>query len=349
MKAPVRSRCSSLPDRAAGILHSIVHAYIESGEPVSSRSISRGKGTHLSPASIRNIMADLSDAGYLSQPHTSAGRVPTVCAFHEYVQSIQVSRGLNAEVSRLRQQIRSLDSIEARVERSSIVLMEISRNMGIAAAIPSASQILHQVELISLSERRVLMIVVTGDRMVREKVVAVESDISQQELVSLRNYINGEFSGWTFSALQQELTARLEQERAVYDWLMKKLALLVNKGLLDVGLTPSLHTEGATNLLGVDLHLTRERMQALLKTLEGKKRILELLDQFLEPSGEVEVRVGLGEAHPSMDELSLIGLTIPLQDGLSAKIAVLGPMRMNYERVMNAVYHVGQALQSSAP
>lgn len=347
MKRLSRPRNSPLEDRAAGILHSIVHAYIDSGEPVASRTISRTKSANLSPASIRNIMADLSEAGYLSQPHTSAGRVPTVRAFHEYVRTIQVSRGPNAEATRLRQLIQSQDSIEARVEQCSHVLMQVSRNMGIAAAIPSANQVLQQVELISLTERRVLMIVVTGDRMVREKVVAVETDISQPELESLRNYVNAEFSGWTFAALQKELKARLEQERGIYDNLMKKLALLVHKGLLDVGLTPSLHTEGAANLLGVDLHLTRERLQALLEALEGKKRILELLDRFLQSSGEIGVRVGLGEVHPSMNQLSLIGVAVSLPGGAAAKVAVLGPMRMNYERVMSAVYHVGQALQDS--
>ena len=100
--------------------------------------------------------------------------------------------------------------------------------------------------------------------------------------------------------------------------------------------------------MGVDLHLTREKMRELFQTLEEKRRILQLLNRFLEPTGEVGVQVGLGEVHPSMDELSLIGVTVELPSGVSAKIAVLGPMRMNYERVMTAVYHVGRALHGTA-
>ncbi|MCC6365100.1 MAG: heat-inducible transcription repressor HrcA [Bryobacterales bacterium] len=337
---------SSLPSRTAEILHSIVHEFIETGEPVASRTVSR-RGSKLSPASIRNIMADLSDEGYLSQPHTSAGRVPTAKAFREYAHAVQLSRSLSIEASRLRQEIHNQDSVEAQVEKSSHVLTQISRSMGIAAAIPTDNQILHQVELIALSDQRVLMVVVTRDRIVRDKIIYLDRALPQEELSSIRNYINVNFQGWTLLAIQRELGERLEEERAVYDQILQRLNVLVRKGLLDIGLTPTLHTEGASNLVGVDLHLTREKLRELFRTLEEKKRILELLERFLESSGEVGVQVGLGEAHSSMDELALIGVTILLPGGMAAKVAVLGPMRMNYERVMSAVYHVGQALQSA--
>ncbi len=337
---------SSLPRRTSDILHSIVHAYIATGEPIASRTISRRGSERLSAASIRNIMADLSDGGYLSQPHTSAGRIPTAKAFREYVRSIQFAHAASAEAVRLKEEIRNTETMEARVERTSHVLTQISRSMGIAAAIPNSNQILHQVELIGLSEKRVLMVVVTQDRMVRDKVVSLDCEVTQDELTSIRNYLNSEFSGYTFGALQRELRLRLEEERAIYDHILRNLNLLVRKGLLDLGLAPTLHTEGAANLVGFDFHLTREKMRDLMRTLEEKKRILELLERFLENGGDVAVQVGLGDVHPSMEELSLIGVTVNLPGGLSARIAVLGPTRMNYERVMSAVYHVGQALQS---
>lgn len=346
MKQGTTNRQNSLPQRTAEILHSIVHAYIDSGEPVASRTISRQSGTSLSPASIRNIMADLSEEGFLSQPHTSAGRVPTAKAFRDYVHSLHISKGVSVEATRLRNEIRHLDTVEERVEHSSHLLTQISRSMGIAAAIPTDSQILDCVELVGLAGRRVLMVVVTKDRTVRDKVVMVERDLSQDELLSLRNYINMHFSGWTFSAIQREMQARMEQERAVYDLMLQRLSFLLQKGLLDIGLAPTLHTEGASNLVGVELHLTREKLREVFQALEEKQRILELLERFLEESGEVAVQVGLGDLHPAMDGLSLIGLTVPLPGGVSAKVAVLGPMRMNYERVMSAVYHVGQALQA---
>jgi heat-inducible transcriptional repressor len=123
---------------------------------------------------------------------------------------------------------------------------------------------------------------------------------------------------------------------------------LYEKGLLEIGLLPEVHIEGASNLVGLDLHLTREKMRELFHALEQKKKVLVLLDQFLEPrQGELAVRVGMGEAHPAMSGLSIIGISVILPSGLTGKIAVVGPMRMNYEKVISAVLHVGQAFGSS--
>jgi heat-inducible transcriptional repressor len=223
----------------------------------------------------------------------------------------------------------------------------MTRNVGIAAAIPAASQGLDHVELAALADQRVLMIVVTSDHMVRNRVIRLEEPISQRELDSIRNYINANFSGWTLAQVHTELQHRLEAESAAFDSILKKLMVLYDKGLLDVGLTPEVHMEGASNLVGMDFHLTREKMRELFRALEEKKKILQLLDRFLEqPTGELGVHVGLGEVHPSMRELTLIGVSVTLPSGLAAKVAVLGPMRMNYDRVISAVLHVGQAFGS---
>lgn len=329
------------------ILHSIVQSYIETGEPVASRTISRGRRDALSAATIRNVMADLSDEGYLSQPHTSAGRVPTEKAFQAYVHSLMRGRVLVTELQRLKSALAQLDTVEARVEQSSHILMEMTRGVGIAAAIPTFSQTLDHIELIDIGSRRLLMIVVTNDRIVRNRVVWLDEPVSAEELVSIRNYINRSFSGRTLPEIRAELRHRLDQQSAAYDSILKKLTVLYSKGLLDIEVSAEVHLEGASNLVGLDLHLTREKMRELFRTLEEKKRILQLLEQFLEqPAGEVMVQVGLSEAHPSMRELSFIGVAVALNGGFCAKIAVLGPMRMNYEKAISAVLHMGQAFQS---
>jgi len=336
-----------LSPRAVEVLTSIVQTYIQTGTPVASRSIARLRKHKLSPASIRNVMADLADEGYLSQPHPSAGRVPTVKAFQLFVQSLTAKRLLEAELRRLRRQLSEVQTMADRVERASHMLMEMSHGVGITAAIPGDSQRLDQVELLSLADGRILMVVVTRDRIVHNRVVTLDEPVSQEELTSIRNYINRNFSGCALSEIRARLRARLEQASATYDAIWRRLLLLYEKGLLDVDLAPELHLEGTANLVGIDFHLTRERMRDLFRALEEKKRILQLLDQFLEePEGQVSVHVGLGEAHPCMKELSLIGVSVALPSGVDAKIAVLGPMRMNYQRVMSAVLHVGQALQT---
>jgi heat-inducible transcriptional repressor len=326
------------------VLHSIVQSYIETGEPVASRTISRQRRDGLSAASIRNVMADLYEEGYLSQPHTSAGRIPTEKAFRSYVQSLARGRVLVNELHRLRAELHRMDTVEGRVERSSHMLTEMTRSIGIAAAIPTSSQTLDQIELVALADQRVLMIVATRDRMVRNRIVLMDEPISQDDLVSIRNYINRNFGGWALSEIHRELKRRFEMQSAAYDEILQKLTVLYSKGLLDIGLSPEVHLDGASYLVGLDLHLTREKMRELFRTLEEKKRILQLLERFLEqPAGELAVQVGLGDAHPSMGELSFIGISVALEGGLSAKIAVLGPMRMNYEKAMSAVFHMGQA------
>jgi heat-inducible transcriptional repressor len=338
---------NTMTARSTEILHSIVRSYIETGEPVASRTVSKRRRDGLSAASIRNVMADLVDEGYLAQPHTSAGRIPTEKAFRLYVKSLQRARLLAEELHRLRNELTRMATFDARIEHSSHMLTEMTRSVAIAAAIPTSSQALDQIELLALADNRVLMIVVTRARMVTNRVVAFDEPVSQEELQSIRNYVNRNFSGWILSEVREELKRRLEQASAAYDAVMKKLTLLYSKGLLDIGLRPEIHMEGASYLVGLDLHLTQEKLRELFRTLEEKKRILELLDRFMEqPNGELCLQVGLADAHPSMSELSLIGITVPTQGGVSAKIAVIGPMRMNYEKVISAVLHMGQALES---
>jgi len=238
--------------------------------------------------------------------------------------------------------------VEARIERSSKLLTEITRNFGIAAAIPTADQTLDRVELVALPERRILMVVVTRDRIVRNKVISVDDQISQDELISIRNYINYNFGGWVLPNIQRELKRRLELESAAYDAILRRVGIFYSKGLLDLSQLPEVHFDGAENLIDFDVHLTRERMRDLFRALEEKKRVLQLLERFLEQrDGEVRIQVGLSDVHPSMSELSLIGVRFGMPNGLQAHVAVLGPMRMNYSRAVSAVLHVGRAFRNA--
>lgn len=335
---------SSLTPRGQEVLHGIVEAYIASGEPVASRTIARGRGNRLSAASIRNVMQDLDDEGYLTQPHTSAGRIPTEKAFRSYVESLGMRRLVTAEIERLRFNLGQFSSVEQRIELTSRMLTERTHGVGIAAAIPRTNPALERLELVGLPDNRVLMVVMTRDRQVRNRVVDLDQVVNADDLVSIKNYINRNFEGWALEAVRRELSDRLARAEATYDAVLSKLTLLYSKGMLDLGTTPEVHMDGASNLVVLDLHLTKEKLRELFRTLEEKKRVLELLDRFLEqPAGEVGVHVGLGEVHPSMQALSMIGVPVRLDGGLSAVIAVLGPIRMDYARVMSTVRHIGQA------
>src|SRR5437879_650294 len=174
--------------RSREVLHEIVEAYIATGEPVASRSIARRRRDPLSAASIRNIMADLDDEGYLCQPHTSAGRVPTEKAFRSYVQSLRLRKLADEEIDRLRSEFGRFETVDARVEHSSRTLTEMTRSMGIAAAIRQASPALDQIELVPLPDHRVLMVVVTPDHQVRNRVIALTQFLTPDYLTSIRHY-----------------------------------------------------------------------------------------------------------------------------------------------------------------
>ncbi|MDE3165134.1 MAG: heat-inducible transcription repressor HrcA [Acidobacteriota bacterium] len=329
------------------ILTAIVREYIETGEPVGSRTVSKLPQTRLSAASIRNVMADLADEGYLSQPHASAGRIPTGKAFRCFVSALSVGRA-TAESERLAKELRQLETVPERVERSSFILVELTKNVGIAVAIPELAQELDQIQLVPLSDRRVLMVLVTRDQMVRNRVLQLDEPASPEELASICNYVNRNFRGWQLGRARRELLHRLAEERELYYAAQRKLEMLYQKGLLAVDMSPELHMEGASNLLGLDLHLTRETLRELFRALEEKQRVIDLLDRFLEqPAGQLAVRVGLEEAHPAMKDLALIGTTVRMSNGVPVKIAVLGPMRMDYERVMAAVVQTSRALQAA--
>jgi heat-inducible transcriptional repressor len=181
--------------------------------------------------------------------------------------------------------------------------------------------------------------------------VTLDREISPDELVTIRNYVNMNFAGWTLEKARAELLRRIEEDRALYDAVLQHLTMLCQKGLLVVDPDPHVEMDGTSWLVGLDLHLTRERMRDLFRALEEKKRVVALLDRFLEsPAGDsaqgrVRVHIGLEDAHPAMRELTLIGVTVDLPSGGRARIAVLGPMRMHYERVISAVQQIGRTFE----
>lgn len=338
---------SPMNSRAHGILNAIVESYIETGEPVASRTVARAGGGQLSPATIRNVMADLYDEGYLAQPHTSAGRIPTLKAFRAYTETLSTRRMAAPELHRMRTELRRSGTVEERLERTSHLLTEMTHNVGIAAAIPTDAQELLKVELVALADRRVLMIVETQDRIVRNRVVSMDAAVSQEELLTIRNFLNENYAGWRLGRIRVDLQARLAEERARYDVLLQHLQRFCEKGLLEIGLAPEVHLEGTSNLVGHDLQFSREKLREILRTFEEKQKLLDLLERFLEQGdGSVAIQVGLGDLHPSLHDLSLIGVTVSLPSGLSTRVAVLGPLRMNYGQAMSTVFHVGEAIQT---
>jgi heat-inducible transcriptional repressor len=335
-----------LSHRESGILGAIVQAYLDTGEPVASLALARLRGMSLSAATIRNVMADLTDQGLLCQPHTSAGRIPTTRAIQLYVGTLAV-RLVSAELAQMRAELARLQTVGERVERSSQILTKLTHNVGIVAALPVDSRVLSHVELVALPANKLLMVVVSEDGQVWNQLVELDTELTAVELTSIRNYLNVEFRGWRLPDVRLEIERRLQLESAAYDTVLRGLMELHVRGLLDLAIETEVRLGGTSNLLAMDLHLTREALRDLFRTLEEKKRVLSLLDRFVEQHLDAPgVRVGLSEIHPAMEHLSLVGVTVHQPNGLSTRVAVLGPMRMDYARALSAVTQMQHALQS---
>lgn len=340
--------------RQRSILMTIVERYIATGEPVSSGAIASSFGAaNVSSATVRNEMVALADAGWLEQPHTSAGRVPTARAFKLFVDGIGADRLAISAVSRERR-----DEIDARfadvagtqavLERTSHVLATLSSGVGVAiASMPGGDQLEH-VHFSRLAPGRVLAVVVTRGGMVRDRVLALDRDPSHAELESAGRFLNENFRGWEVERVRAELRTRVERERSEYHRMMQSAEQLWARALPE-GTGQSVYVEGVANLVGA--HPMggaddRERLREMLGALEAKQRLVDLLNAYVDTRQEsVRVVFDLEEQAPEMAGLVLIAARATLGGETLGTVGVIGPKRMQYERTMSAVGYVAQVLE----
>ena len=327
--------------REREILTAIVETFITTGEPVGSRTLARANREGLSSASIRNVMADLSEAGYLEQPHTSAGRVPTPEAYRYYVEQITgTARLAPQEESMISESLAGISDVQEFMERTSHVLSLISRNVGVAMATGGSKNALEHVYFSRLSDQKVLAVVVTRSGLVRDRILRL--DLSQSDLDLAARYINENFRGWTMEAMRAELGRRLEQERSEYDRMMHSIEQLYKQGALAAEQGGQVvFVEGAANLVAGEHD--RERLQAMLKTLEEKEKVVQLLGAYLDVKQEaVRVVIGLDQTLPSMQNFVLIGAPARAGNDVMGSLAVIGPTRMDYQHTMTAVSYIAR-------
>ena len=333
---------SPIGEREREILTAIVETFISTGEPVGSRTLARSNREGLSPATIRNVMADLADAGYLEQPHTSAGRVPTSEAYRYYVEQLTRQGESVAGRSRALSRIRcaGVSDVQEFMERTSHVLSLISRNVGVTVAIGGPKNALEHVYFSRLGDQKVLAVLVTRSGLVRDRVLRL--DLPQSELDLAARYINDNFRGWTMESMRAELGRRLEQERSEYDRLMNSIEQLYKQGALasEKG-SQVVFVEGASNLVTGDQD--RQRLQEMLKTLEEKEKVVQLLSAYLDVKQEaVRVVIGPDQAFPSMQNFVLIGAPAHAGNEVMGSLAVIGPTRMDYQHTITAVSYIAR-------
>jgi heat-inducible transcriptional repressor len=331
--------------RQAAVLQALVETYLATGAPVGSRLLAETQLTGICSATVRNVFGDLVRSGYLTQPHTSAGRVPTTRAIRWWLQQLDAPAPTTdtAAAQELEHSLRAAGDETTLWLRASEFLSESSQQVGMVALAPWRDAGLKYLRFFRLTDRRVLVILVAADGQVRERVGRVPEAYTQAELDEASRFFNQHFSGATLARIQRELWHRLEEERAAYDALLKRVVVLSHCGVLEAQDGGEVFFQGASHLAGM---LDTERLAAMLEQLQQKERWLRLLtgldrdasDEWVEwtqgeSGGEarcwLRVRVGLDDNLP---ELSLISANYG-----SGAIGILGSTRMEYQRALGAV------------
>lgn len=346
--------------RQRAILTAIIESYIETGEPVGSSTLSRLQGTPIagvSPATIRNEMAELAAQGLLEQPHTSAGRIPTARAFRLYVEGLPANpAGLQLR-SRIDSGFAGVAGGQALLERTSHILATLSSGVGVALAAAEGGDRLEHVHFSRLAPDRVLAVVVTQSGLVRDRVLALDGqtaeaisrvrDLSARELEAAAAFLNENFRGWSIEHIRAEIGRALEREREEYQALLSSVEQLwagaVPQGS---GSAQTVYIEGVSNLLGDGRAAGIGSLRDVLAALEAKERLVELLNAYIDArQGSVRVIFDLEEQAPELAGLVLIAAPARMAGEGRGTVGVLGTKRMQYRNAVNAVGYVAEVVE----
>ncbi len=328
---------AELTEREREVLRAIIHAYISSAEPVGSRSVARKYGFQLSPATIRNIMADLEERGYLDQPHTSAGRIPTDLGYRCYVDSLMSRRPLTrAEESVIERQFRPVQGeVEDLMREATKLLSGLSRSVGVVLG-PRAEQLaVKRIEFVHLSGERVLVILITTSGQVQHKVIVLDEVIPQEELNRIARLLNTLVKGLSLSRVRQLLVKKMAEEKAMYDELLRRALTLGQKSF--AGETEGeVYIGGTANIMEQPEFADIEKMRTIFAAFEEKSKLVKILDQCLTQEG-LTIIIGSENAVRELQRVSLVVAPYWCGERLLGTVGVIGPTRMEYSRIIPLV------------
>lgn len=330
-----------LTERGKQILEAIIEDYIATAEPVGSRTVTRRHGVSLSPATVRNVMADLEEMGFLASPHTSAGRVPTDKAYRFYVDSLLEVRNIAREEQ---DEIRRRCSVAGRdlgevLKETSRMLSSLSHYTGIVVAPRFTANIFRHIEFIKLGGRRLLAILVSQNGTVQNKLIETDEELRPEELVRMANYLNHFLQGLTIAQVKEKILAEMQSDKVRYDALMARALRFSQETLAETG--SEVFIEGRANILEQPEFADLARMKDIFRAFEEKGQLLGLLDRCTDAQG-IHIYIG-SEAHLSqMAGMSLVTATYMTGKNTLGVLGVIGPTRMGYARVIPIVDYTAQ-------
>jgi heat-inducible transcriptional repressor len=327
-----------LDERAAHLLRALIGRYIREGQPVGSRTLSREAGLEFSPATIRNIMADLEEAGFIDSPHTSAGRVPTIKGYRFFVDTlVRLTPPRGEDLLIFREELAgSAGDPQALALSTSNLLSAVTRLAGVVT-VPRKSQMsLRQIEFLPLAERRVLAVLVVNDTEVQNKILDVHRDFAEDELRQAANYLTEQFGGRDLYQVRDQLLEELRATRDSMNALMQEAVDMAEAVIPEGEPSRDYVVAGETNLMGLDDLADMDKLKGLFEAFNERRELLHLLDRSLKSQG-VQIFIGQESGHKLLDSWSIVAAPYNSEDEVQGVLGVIGPTRMAYERVIPIV------------
>lgn len=332
-----------LNERSLSILDAIVEGHIASGEPIGSRTIADRQKLRLSPATVRNVMADLEERGYIVSPHTSAGRIPTDKGYRFYVDTLLQVRHLSLSE---RQQIEAecnLDNVRTQelLKQAGRILSSMSSYTGVVLAPRFTASVFRHIEFVPLNQGRLLVIFVSQSGMVQNKIIELDGEMpSASELQQITNYLNDELSGLTITEVRSKIVEQMRQEKAQYDAMMRG-ALGFSQEVFSGDIEDDVIIEGAANIIDQPDFADRGSMRRLFSAFEQKKNLISLLDKSQRAQG-VQIYIGSQAEFKEFEGCSLITANYSNSKQPLGSLGVIGPSRMKYSQVVAVVDYTAQ-------
>lgn len=336
-------------ERARQLLKVLVERYIEKGLPLGSRTLARGSGMDLSPATIRNVMADLEEHGFIVAPHTSAGRVPTQKGYRLFVDMlVKLKPPTGKEIHSLEEQLSGrCEDIKSLVESASTILSSLTHLAGVVTVPRQTHRALSQIEFLPLSDRRVLAIMVVNNEEVQNRILHLDRDFSADELRRAANYLNQEFAGRDLDDVRQRILEKLRETRANMNQLMADAIQIASAALSPEESDQNAYIlAGQTNLMDIADLSDVDKLRELFDGFTRQRDILHLLDQSL-AAGGIQIFIGQESGYRMLDECSLVAAPYEVNHEVVGVLAVIGPTRMAYERIIPIVDVTAKLLGSA--
>jgi heat-inducible transcriptional repressor len=333
-----------LDNRAQTLLKALVERYIADGQPVGSRALSKISGLELSPATIRNIMADLEDMGFVASPHTSAGRIPTPRGYRVFVDTLLTIESIDEAALETRLQSKHAGSPQKIIASAAQVLSSLSQFAGVVMT-PRRESIFQQIEFLRLSEKRILLVIVAPGGDVQNRLLLTEVDYTPAQLVQSANYINQHYGGLGFDEVRIRLQNELRQLRDDMTSLMQAAVEAGSDAMKDD--SENVVISGERNLLSVtDLSSNMTSLRKLFEMFEQKTGLMQLLDVSSKATG-VQIFIGGESQLVPMDDMSIVTAPYEVNGRIVGTLGVIGPTRMAYERVIPIVDITAKLLSSA--